>query len=486
MSGHTPGAYARLTHPLVRDARDEPFRQADWDEALTRVAQGLSRARGAFGMFSRAHATSEMTYVAGKFARVVMGMQHMDSRNGLVLNARTGIPMAHAIGREIIRAGLADHAHIERTTTGFEEYRQLVEPWTPSLAEKVTGVSATAIRELARAYARGERALPRWTPGGTEHPNGTHTEGADTEGAMSDLSLLTGRDQGPSPAEMFESMENDALKAVYCIGEDPVRWAADSEQAIRRLRGLDFLVVQDAFLTRTAESADVVLPGTGGWAETDGTTPRGRPPVHRVRTAVTPPGEARNDIDLIRDLATRLGHDWKNADAEAVHNEPRPKSPGEPDPRTPFQLVRHDPPVDLTDERYPIRLTTGRRLDSHSTGARSGSSASPLRRGACVELCPEDAEHYGVVVGEEVRVCSRRGSVVVPVWVDTALRPGLAFTTVHLSGETMHFPEETMHFREEADTDRPTTEANCPIAGTAEFKASAIRIEKLPVAAVRS
>lgn len=131
----------------------------------------------------------------------------------------------------------------------------------------------------------------------------------------------------------------------------------------------------------------------------------------------------------------------------------------------PFGIVRHDPPVDLTDEQYPIRLTTGRRLDSYNTGVQSGGYASPLRRGESVELCPEDAERYGVVVGEEVRVTSRRGSLLAPVWVDTALRPGLAFMS-------FHFPDEV-------DTNQLTIEANCPIAGTAEFKASAIRIEKV-------
>lgn len=146
--------------------------------------------------------------------------------------------------------------------------------------------------------------------------------------------------------------------------------------------------------------------------------------------------------------------------------------PAERGRRAPFGLVAHDPPVDLTDETYPIRLTTGRRLDSYNTGVQSGGFASPLRRGEYVELCPEDAERYGVVVGEEVQVSSRRGSVRAPVWIDTALRPGLAFMT-------MHFPDDV-------DTNRLTIEANCPIAGTAEFKASAIRIDKLPVTAVRS
>lgn len=478
----------------------------------------------------------------------------------LGLNVGTDIPMAHAIGREIIHAGLANEAFIERATTGFEEYKALVEPWTLSLAEKVTGVPAAAIRELAHAYARAERAQLCWTLGITEHHNGT-----DNVRALINLSLLTGHvgrygsglqplrgqnnvqgggDMGAIPnrlpgfqdildpdtrlkfesawdtviqphyglnlTEMFEAMEDGSLKAVYCIGENPAQSEADSEQAVRRLSALDFLVVQDIFLTKTAELADVVLPATAGWAETEGTTTNSERRVQRVRRAVTPPGEAREDIDILCDLAARLGHDWKYADAETVWNELRSISPDhygmtyerleehqgiqwpcpstdrleptylhgrlwEPDPSArgrlaPFGIVQHDPPVDLTDERYPIRLTTGRRLDSYNTGVQSGGYASPLRRGEFIELCPEDAERYGVVVGEQVQVTSRRGSVTAPVWVDTALRPGLAFMT-------MHFPDEV-------DTNALTIEANCPIAGTAEFKASAIRIEKLPIATI--
>ncbi|MGV9888953.1 molybdopterin oxidoreductase family protein [Streptomyces sp. NPDC003395] len=474
----------------------------------------------------------------------------------LGLNVGTDIALAHALGREIIHAGLVNETFVERATTGFEEYRALVEPWTLSLAEKVTGVPARAIRELAHAYARAERAQLCWTLGITEHHNGT-----DNVRALINLALLTGHvgrygsglqplrgqnnvqgggDMGAIPnrlpgfqdildgdvrakfeaawntvlprhygmtlTEMFEAMEDGSLRAVYCIGENPAQSEADSEQAIRRLGALDFLVVQDIFLTRTAELADVVLPATAGWAETEGTTTNSERRVQRVRRAVTPPGQAREDIDILCDLAARLGHDFAYAGAEAVWDELRALSPDhhgmtyarleehqgiqwpcpstdrlepsylhgrlwEKDPArrgrpAPFGIVRHDPPVDLTDETYPIRLTTGRRLDSYNTGVQSGGYASPLRRGESVELSPEDAERYGVVVGERVRVTSRRGSVEAPVWVDPALRPGLAFMT-------FHFPDEV-------DTNRLTIEANCPIAGTAEFKASAIRIEKLP------
>ncbi|MER5893473.1 molybdopterin-dependent oxidoreductase [Streptomyces sp. NPDC001876] len=473
----------------------------------------------------------------------------------LGLNVGTDIPLAHAIGREIIRAGLVNHAFVDRATTGYADYVALVEPWTLAAAEEVTGVPAAAIRDLAHAYATAERAQLCWTLGITEHHNGT-----DNVRALINLSLLTGHvgrygsgvqplrgqnnvqgggDMGAIPnklpgfqdildpqsrqkferswdaviqprygktlTEMFESMETRELRAVYCIGENPAQSEADSDQAVRRLAALDHLVVQDIFLTKTAEMADVVLPATAGWAETDGTTTNSERRVQRVRAALVPPGEAREDVDIICAMAGLLGHDWKFEDSQAVWDELRSLSPDhfgmtyerlaehqglqwpcpdtdklpssflharlwETDPvrrgaAAPFGLVRHDPPVDLTDESYPLRLTTGRRLDSYNTGVQSGSYASPLRRGEYIELCPEDAEAYGVAVGEEVRVSSRRGSVTAPVWVDTGLRPGLAFMT-------MHFPDEV-------DTNQLTIEANCPIAGTAEFKASAVRIEKL-------
>ncbi|MES5819004.1 molybdopterin-dependent oxidoreductase [Streptomyces sp. RG80] len=627
-------ACPRLTHPLVRDARNEPLRRASWDEALDRVARGLERNRGAFGMLSSARATNETNYLAQKFARVVMGTNNVDSsdrdchapssaalsavfgsggstssfeetedtdvvvlwgsnarltqpvffqhvlkgiRGGarmyavdprrtptaqwaegwLGLNVGTDIPLAHAIGREIIHAGLANEAFIGRATSGFEEYRALVEPWTLSLAQKVTGVPASAIRELAHAYARADRAQLCWTLGVTEHHNGT-----DNVRALINLALLTGHvgrpgcglqplggqnnvqgsvDMGAVPhrlpgfqdvldrearlrfraawggevpphyglnlTEMFEEMEAGTLRAVHCISADPAQSAAESERTVRRLAALDFLVVQDVSLTRTAELADVVLPATDAWAESEGTTTSGERRVRRVRKALAPPGETRDDIDILCALARRLGHEWEYADAEAVWDELRSLSPDhhgmtyehlerrqgiqwpcpsadrveppylhhrlwETDPaargrRAPFGLVQHEPPVDLTDERYPVRLTTGRRLESYNSVVRSGSFASPLRRGECIELCPEDAERYGVVVGEEVQISSRRGSVVAPVWIDTALRPGLAFMTVR-------FPDEV-------DTNTLAAVASCPIAGAAEFKATAIRIDKLPV-----
>ncbi|HTK63752.1 MAG TPA: molybdopterin-dependent oxidoreductase [Pseudonocardia sp.] len=475
----------------------------------------------------------------------------------LGLNVGTDIPLAHAVAREIIHAGLANTAFIERATSGYQEYAAEVEPWTLSVAEQVTGVPAEAIRELAHAYATAERAQLCWTLGITEHHNAT-----DNVRALINLSLLTGHvgrhgsglqplrgqnnvqgggDMGAIPnrlpgfqdilepavrgkfeaswntviqpryglnlTEMLDAIERGTLKAVYCIGENPAQSEADCEHTVARLKMLDHLVVQDIFLTKTAELADVVLPASASWCESDGTATNSERRVQRVRKAVSPPGEARDDIAIICDLAARLGHHWRYTDAEEVWNELRAVSPDhygmtyarleehqgiqwpcpsverlepshlhsrlwEKDPArrgrpAPFGPVKHSPPVDLLDEDFPIRLTTGRRLDSYNTGVQSSGFASPLRRGENIELSPEDAASYGIAHGEEIRVTSRRGEVTAPAWIEPGLRPGLAFMT-------MHFPDEV-------DTNQLTIEATCPIAGTAEYKATAVRLEKLAV-----
>ncbi len=458
-------------------------------------------------------------------------------------------------GREIIAAGLADDEFIGRATTGFEAYRDCVEPYTLEYAQRVTGVPAEAIREAAHAYATADKAMICWTLGITEHHNAV-----DNVLALINLSLLTGHvgkwgsgvnplrgqnnvqgggDSGALPDRLpgFQHVENDALRApfdqawgvtvppkrglnltamyeamehgdltaLYCIGENPVQSEADSRRTRHLLGGLEFMVVQDIFLTATAELADVVLPAAAAWAESDGTVTNSERRVQRVRKAMDPPGEARDDLWIIFEIAKRLGHDWGEPSAEAVWDEFRSLAPafrgmtyarlasedglqwpcwdethpGEPflhsrlwaDPvpgkRAIFVPVEHDPPVEALDDDYPIRLTTGRRLDSYNTGVQSGPLRFPRRKGETIDLCPEDIVSMGLEEGEVVRIVTRRGSVEAPVRMDRALRPGLAFMT-------FHFPDEV-------DVNILTIDATDPKAGTAEFKATAIRIEKLGV-----
>jgi formate dehydrogenase major subunit len=134
-------------------------------------------------------------------------------------------------------------------------------------------------------------------------------------------------------------------------------------------------------------------------------------------------------------------------------------------PPAPFSVTPWVPPVDVLDDDFPIRLTTGRRLDSYNTGVQSNLYSSPMRRGETIDLSPEDAAELGVEPGEVVQISSRRGSVEAPVRLDPGLRRGLAFMTVH-------FPDEV-------DVNVLTIDATDPKSGTAEFKATAVRVEKL-------
>jgi formate dehydrogenase major subunit len=130
--------------------------------------------------------------------------------------------------------------------------------------------------------------------------------------------------------------------------------------------------------------------------------------------------------------------------------------------------VDHDPPVDKLTDDFPIRLTTGRRLDSYNTGVQTGGYTSPLRRGESLDISPEDAARYELVDGQRVRVISRRGRVEAPIRIDPSLRPGLVFMT--------------LHFQDDVATNLLTIDATDPKSGTAEFKATAVRIEKLEAA----
>jgi formate dehydrogenase major subunit len=300
---------------------------------------------------------------------------------------------------------------------------------------------------------------------------------------------------------------------VYCLGENPAQSEADITRARKLLDGLDHLVVQDIFLTKTAQMADVVLPATAAWCESEGTVTNSERRVQRVRKALDGPEGARDDLDILLALAERLGHPWTYGGsdagpairAEAIWDELRSLSPmhqGMPyarlealggiqwpcydedrleppflhgrlwalDPAergtpAPFSVVKHDPPAEAVTDEYPLRLTTGRRLDSYNTGVQSGSLDSPLRRRETIDVSPADAAAIGVADGEVVQVSSRRGTVRAPVRIDVDMRPGLAFMT--------------FHFAEEVDVNLLTIEANDPRSGTAEFKAAAVRIDKL-------
>jgi predicted molibdopterin-dependent oxidoreductase YjgC len=478
----------------------------------------------------------------------------------LGLNIGSDIALSNAMAREIIHAGLANEAFIRRATTGFDDYRDAVERYTLKYAEQETGVPADVIQRAAHAYARADRAVICWTLGITEHHNAV-----DNVLSLINLSLLTGHvgrygsgvnplrgqnnvqgggDMGAIPnrlvgfqdwtkdpgvrlkfekawgvplkaeyglnmTQMFEAMEHHELRSLYVIGENPAQSEADQTRAEELLKGLDHLVVQDIFLTRTAELAHVVFPASSSWCEAEGTVTNSERRVQRLRKALEPPGDARDDMWIICEIGKRLGVDIGPPVAEQVWNEVRSLAPifagmsyarlekegglhwpcydenhpgelflhsrlwKEPieGPPAPFSVVEHDPPIERPDADYPFQLTTGRRLDSYNTGVQTGGYNSPLRRGETLDMSPEDAEELRLLEGDPVRITSRRGSVVAPVHIDRSLRKGLCFMT--------------LHFQDQVKTNVLTVDYTDPKSGTAEFKACAISVVPVRAAADR-
>ena len=470
----------------------------------------------------------------------------------LGLRVGSDIALANAMGRVIIHEGLANAEFIRRATTDFEKYRDCVRKYTLEFAEQETGIPADVIRETALAYARADRAMICWTLGITEHHNAV-----DNVLSLINLALLTGKvgrygcglnplrgqnnvqgggDMGAIPnrlagfqdntdekvrakferawkvaiqprhgwnlTQMFIAMGEGQLTGLYVIGENPAQSDADLHRVERLLKGLDHLVVQDIFMTKTAQLAHVVLPASASWCEAEGTVTNSERRVQRCRKALEPPFDARDDVWILSQIAQRMGKDFGNPTPEDAWNEMRSLAPmfagmsyarleacnglqwpcadeahpgqqflharlwsDEPGRLAPFHAVEHEPPVEQPDDEYPFVLTTGRRLENYNTGVQTGSYRSPLHRGETVDIAPEDAERLGIQTGDLVEIASRRGSLRVPARVDFALKPGLVFMT-------LHFPDE-------AATNVLTIDEFDPKSGTAEFKACAVRVQKV-------
>ncbi|AHY47864.1 Molybdopterin oxidoreductase [Rubrobacter radiotolerans] len=512
----------------------------------------------------------------------------------LPVRVGTDIALANAMAHVIIEEGLENREFIDRATENFEALAEKVREYTPEYAEEVTGVPADDIRELARLYATSERATLNWTLGITEFHNGL-----DRVFSLINLGLLTGHvgkygsglnplrgqnnvqgggDMGALPnrlvggfdwdeesvqdafaevwgapipkrigknqAQMLEAMESGEIRCMYVIGENPVQSDADENHSEELFAALDFLVVQDIFLTKTGRLADVVLPAAASWAETDGTFTNGERRVQRVRKAVEPPGEARDDIFILRDVALRLGaspeHGWNFESAEEVWDELRSLAPnfsgityelldrhegiqwpcldgsaeeiadndpreqltgadsdtddegdgsgvatavverpktlgtkymhahlwsGEVKKRARFFPVDHEGPAEETDEEYPLRLTTGRKLAFYNTGTMTRNYKKVKDDEEMLEIHPEDAARFGIEDGDLVKVSSRRGKVPgIKARVTDRVQPGLVFTT-------FHFPDE-------APINQLTINFIDPRSGTAELKSCAVKVEK--------
>ncbi len=307
--------------------------------------------------------------------------------------------------------------------------------------------------------------------------------------------------RGITKITAMDQMLRGKIRAAYIMGENTVVSDPNTNHAQAALEATDFIVVQDIFMTDTAKLADVVLPA-GTFAESDGTFANSERRVQRVRAAIKPVGEARTDVDILLDLMNRFGVDQNLETASDVWDEMRSLAPlftgisyerldkeggiqwpcpTEDHPGTPylhkdemdsgmpgyFAPVDHIPPAEQTDVAYPLVLTTGRRRSTYHTGTQTGraSGFDLLVPSELAEIHPYDAEQLGLSDGEVITVSSRRGSVEVPVKITDRSPHGTIFMS-------FAFPELTQ-------TNRLTSDAYDFITETPEFKACAVRIDKI-------
>ena len=448
----------------------------------------------------------------------------------------------------IIQEGLLAQDYVKERTEGFEELKASVSTFTPAYVYQITGIPEKDLISAARLYASDKAAI-YYTMGITQHSHGT-----DNVKALGNLSMLCGNvgfpgagvnplrgqnnvqgacDMGGLPdvfsgyqkvsdPEVIEKMEKawgvkglsnqpgltlmemteGALKkevrGLFIFGENPVVSDPDTHHLIQALKALDFLVVQDIFLTETAQLADVVLPG-GSFAEKEGTFTNTERRVQRVRQAISPFGESRPDWRILADLATRMGlaMDYKNP--EEIFEEVRSLTPSYAGityqrinrmglqwpcptlehPGTPylhkdrftrglgkFHALPYQGPKEVQDADYPFVLTTGRVLYQYHTGTMTRKSQGLERMApeCLIEISPADAEALKIAAEELVRVVSRRGGLEAKVKITDRSPEGTIFIPFHYA---------------EAAANRLTQTALDPVAKIPELKVCAVRIEKL-------
>jgi formate dehydrogenase alpha subunit len=489
------------------------------------------------------------------------------------LRPRPGTDVAWINGliRVILHEELWDKEYVESRTEGLEELRESVEAYTPEYVQQVTGIPAEELCRAARLYAQAPRAMILYAMGITQHTSGTNNVKA-----LANLAMLCGNvgiegggvnplrgqnnvqgacDMGALPnvlpgyqrvddeavlnkfqrawntgmrlsskvgltiTEMFPAILDGRLRAMYIMGENPVLSDANASHVVEALEALDFLVVQDIFMSETAQLADVVLPAAS-FAEKDGTFTNTERRVQRVRKAVDPPGEALPDWQILSEVARRVvavlaarqrdsgedGHSdllyggyWDYRSASAILHEVASVTPSYggisherlergglqwpcPDkghPGTPylhkgrfarglgkFHGVQWQPAMELPDEEYPFYLSTGRIREHYHTGTmtRRSRGLNRLAPEERIQMHPDDAHAMDIAEGDWVKVISRRGAVQARVRLTDRSAPGMVFGTFHFA---------------EVPINQLTNDALDPTGKIPEFKVAAVRIEKL-------
>jgi formate dehydrogenase alpha subunit len=461
----------------------------------------------------------------------------------------TDIAVINGLMNLIIQENLHDQAYIAERTENFEALKETVAKYTPEYVEQISGVPADDLRRAARLYGQAKAASIVYAMGITQH-----TVGTDNVKTLANLAMLCGNvgiegggvnplrgqnnvqgacDMGGLPnvfsgyqpvtdanarakmeaawgvknlpdwvgltmTGMVPAISEGKIKALYIVGENPVISDPDSDHLVKAFQKLDFLVVQDIFLTETAQLADVVLPATT-FAEKDGTFSNTERRVAPVRQVIPPLGDSRPDWQIIAELSRRLGYPMDYLNPEAIFEEIRQVTPSYagityarleaegglqwPCPTTDhpgtvylhrgqfsrgkgaFFAIDHRDPAEMPDADYPLVMTTGRLLYQYHTGTMS--RRAPGLEGKApeclVEITAGDAARFGIVDGEPIRVKSRRGELVARALVSPKAVAGTIFIPFHFH---------------EAAVNKLTIAALDPVAKIPEYKVCAVHIEK--------
>lgn len=462
----------------------------------------------------------------------------------------TDVAFYNAMMQVIIDEGLVDEAFVAERTENFDALRDTVAAYTPERAAKICGVDADTIREVARVFGRSKRAILFWGMGISQHVYGTNNarclislalltgnvgrpgsglhplRGQNNVQGASDAGLIPmvypdyqpvgdpevrarfeaawGRTLSPDPGltvvEITKAALEGGIKGMYILGENPFLSDPNVNKVRRALANLEFLVVQDIFLTETAEFADVILPASaylekeGSYTNTDRRVQLGRP-------ALAPPGEARLDWQIVQEVSRRLGYPMDYASPSEIFDEmaalttsyatlrhenlgPHGKLWPNPDPEHeegPTVLFDDSFPTEsgrarlvpaewtaapeLPDEDYPFVLNTGRLLEHWHTGAmtRRSTALDAIAPEAFVAIHPEDAAALGVADGDRVSIESRRGRIELAAKLTDRENPGSVFVP--------------FHFREAA-ANLLTLDELDPDGKIPEFKFCAVRVTR--------
>ncbi|WP_441652370.1 formate dehydrogenase subunit alpha [Enterococcus faecalis] len=438
-----------------------------------------------------------------------------DSALHLQVQAGTNVAFANGMMHVILKEGLADRHFIEERTEGFLDLEKMVADYTPEKVAEICHIHPEDLIQAARMYAKAEKAPIIYCLGVTEHSTGT--EGVMS---MSNLAMLVGKvgkpgcgvnplrgqnnvqgacDMGCMPYDFpgYQKVNNPEVidkfekawhvplnrntgltstkvlpaatagnvKGLYIFGEDPIVTDPDTGHVRQALESLDFLVVQELFMTETAAYADVVLPGIS-YAEKDGTFTNTERRVQRVRKAVEPRGQAREDYEIFCEVMTRMGYPCAYESAKEIMEEISVVTPSFgginyerlekeslqwpcrslTDPGTPimhvgsfargkglFKAIPYKQAQELPDEEYPYLMSTGRMLYHYNTRAMTGRTEgiNQIANHSYIEINAVDAQALGIQEGDKVEVHSRRGKIETYAAVGNRVFPQEVFMTFH-------------------------------------------------------